>query len=262
MLKTQQKGMTLIELMIGLLVGAIISAGAISAFNNSLKSSTDNMNLTRLNQDLRTMMDIMVRDIRRAGFVTSDPALNDDDGDTINDFLMNNPFAAVAVEDGNTCFVYMYNRNYDSEDHTTDPLVDDTERLGFKLVGTELKMRNSSSTLPCSAGGSGWQSLTDPAVEISALQFQLTSTSIDLTSMITDTDTDGVPDGDANNNGICDAGEACNTCTINGSPDPACITSRVVTISLTGRLSADNTVTQTITEQVRIRNDEYTAAVP
>ena len=61
-----------------------------------------------------------------------------------------------------------------------------------------------------------------------------------------------------NGNGICDTGEACNTCTTG----QACLYVRNVAISLTGRLRDDNAVTQTITEQVRVRNDKYLATAP
>ena len=81
----QQAGVTLVELMIGLLVGLIVIAAGMNIFTTSIRGQTDNINLTRLNQDMRTMMDIMARDIRRAGFVTSDPETNFAS-------LQNNPF--------------------------------------------------------------------------------------------------------------------------------------------------------------------------
>jgi type IV pilus assembly protein PilW len=273
----QQKGLTLIELMIGLLVGAIVAAGAISIFTGSVKSSTDNINLTRLNQDLRAMMDIMERDIRRAGFVTSDPQTN------LNSVLKNPFFSTVtagattdiAVYDSGTCIVYSYNRDDDADDNgVTDEIpstVDSNERLGFRLSDGKLHMRQSGATNEnCYANNTSWENITEPEVEITGLTFTLTSTPLNVSSMINDddgdgtietTDTDGIPYGDNNNNGSCDSGEVCNTCTRDGSPDPACLYVRTVTIILAGRLRNDPTVTQTITEQVRVRNDKFLAAV-
>ena len=43
---------------------------------------------------------------------------------------------------------------------------------------------------------------------------------------------------------------------------PPAYTVRNVAISLTGRLRDDNAVTQTITEQVRVRNDKFLSAIP
>jgi len=270
-----QQGLTLIELMIGLLVGSIITAGAISVFNNTLKSNSDNLNLARINQDLRGMMDIMVRDIRRAGYVTDQPGFNDNlpagNVDGINDDLTNNPFfdsetvitpqtTDITVLDDGSCILYAYNRDNDSP-----ATVAGNERLGFKLQDNQLKMRKNGATNDDCSNGLEWENITEPEVEITQLDFNLTEDAYDVTSMITDVvpaGGDGFWDGDDNHNGTCDTGEACRTCTLDGSPDPACIFTRSVDISLTGRLAADHAVFQTITEHIKIRNDKYVAAVP
>jgi len=270
--RKQQAGVTLVELMIGLLVGLIVIAAGTNIFTTSIRGQTDNINLTRLNQDMRAMMDIMVRDIRRAGFVTSDPTTN-------LTSLRNNPFfdgisTDIAIHDGGDCIVYAYNRDDDANnDGVTDETpsaVDSNERLGFRLNDSRLGMRLSGATNENCNDGS-WQNITEPEVQITELTFTLTSTTLNVTSMVNDddgdgtvetSDTDGIPYGDDNGNGICDTGEACNTCTRDDSPDPACLTVRNVAISLTGRLRDDNAVTQTITEQVRVRNDKFLSAIP
>jgi prepilin peptidase dependent protein B len=243
----QQAGVTLVELMIGLLVGLIVIAAGMNIFITSIRGQTDNINLTRLNQDMRTMMDIMARDIRRAGFVTSDPGTNFAS-------LQNNPFfdnitSDIAIHDGGACIVYAYNRDDDvNNDRVTDETpsaVDSNERFGFRLSNGELGMRLSGATNENCTDGS-WESITEPEVQITGLTFTLTSTPLNVTSMVNDDD------------GICETGEACNTCTTG----QACLYVRNVAISLTGRLRDDNTVTQTITEQVRVRNDKYLATAP
>ncbi|MEC4747467.1 prepilin-type N-terminal cleavage/methylation domain-containing protein [Methylomicrobium sp. Wu6] len=268
-----QKGFTLVELMIGVLVGLIIVAAGISLFITSVKGQSDNIKLSRLNQDMRSMMDIMARDIRRAGFVTNTP-------DSYWASLQNNPFfdnvtsgatTDIAVYNTNTCIVYAYNANNDGP-----PIVNSAERFGFRLSNTgELEMRSSGGTNENCTDGQ-WESITEPEVEITGLTFTLTSTTLNATSMATDTDGDGCPDGDDQNpnsassscitglygNKLCDSGEACNTCTRDGSPDPACLYVRNVTILLAGRLRGDTGVTQSITEQVRVRNDKFLAAIP
>lgn len=279
-----QQGLTLIELMIGLLIGSIITAGAITVYNNTLKSNTDNLNLARLNQDLRGMMDIMARDIRRAGFVTDQPTDNDGNGDGINDDLTNNPFTDSttigATTDlmviGGDCIQYTYNRDNDTSAGGNNP-VDSNEFLGFKLKleNNQLKMRNGGgapgTTDDCDDGS--WQNITEPEVEITGLVFTKSddnANAYNITSMMTPdparNDVDGNPcmmgDNSCDIPPSCDAGEACRTCTLDGSPDPACIFTRAVTISLTGRLASDPSVTQTLTDEVRIRNDKYVAALP
>ncbi len=268
----RQAGLSLIEFLIGSLVGLIVIASGLGIYVTSVRGQADNIKLTRLNQDMRAMMDMMERDIRRAGFVTSDPKTNFAQ-------LQNNPFfdgvtvgatTELAVYNGGGCIVYAYNR-----DNETPPVVDSNERLGFRLKNGELEMRGSGdSNENCDNGV--WESITEPEVEITSLTFTLTATVLNVSSMAIDTDTDGCVDGDDGNpiiastgcktgtygNHLCDAGEGCNTCTRDGSPDPACLYVRNVSIRLTGRLRDDPTVTQTIAEQVRIRNDKYLDAIP
>jgi type IV pilus assembly protein PilW len=207
-------------------------------------------------------MDIMVQDIRRAGFVTSYP-------DTTANFalLQNNPFfdattagatTDIAIYNSNSCIVYSYNRDEEEDNGAsspagieTPPAVDNDERLGFMLSGVILKMRKYGATNEDCSNGSEWETISEPEVEITGLTFTLAESPLNVTAM-----SDGT--GDANGNGLCDTGETCNTCTRDGTaPDPACLYVRKVTISLSARLRDDNTVTQTITEQVRVRNDKF-----
>jgi len=269
--RKQQAGLTLVELIIGLLVGTIIIAGGLRVFTVVIRGQSDNVKLTRLNQDMRAMMDIMVRDIRRAGFVTSDPENN-------LSSLKNNPFfdaitpgatTDIAVHDTGRCLVYSYNK-----DDGSPPAVGSVpinERFGFMLSGVLLKMRRYGATNENCNTGLEWESISEPEVEITVLDFTLTENPLNVTSMTTDTDGDGCYDGDdatplipnpttcqsnLYGNNLCDTGvviEACNTCS---SPD-TCLYVRQVTITLTGRLRSDNTVTQTITQGVRVRNDKF-----
>ena len=64
----RQSGYTLIELMIGLLVGLIVLSGVIYIFLVTLRSSTDVLNSTRLNQEVATLSDLVTGEIRRAGY--------------------------------------------------------------------------------------------------------------------------------------------------------------------------------------------------
>jgi len=271
------RGLTLVELLVALAVGLVVLTGAGVLFIDNMRSQAATLKLTKLNQDMRAMMDVMTRDIRRAGFVSSDVDQNLPQ-------LLGNIFFGVTTDIGvfnsNTCLVYAYNRN-DGWDEATKvstevpSVVQDNERLGFRLSGTTLQMRQSGTTNADCANGS-WQAMSEPEVEITTLTFALNTSTLNVSSMSTDTDADGCRDGDdaapntfsatcvigTYGNNLCDAGEACNTCTRDGAPDPACLEVRSVNITMTGRLAADPTVTQTISHQVRIRNDKYLAAIP
>jgi len=243
--KKRQQGVTLVELLVGLLVGLVVLGAATAAFLNSLGAQTDNLHLARLNQDMRSMMDIMTRDIRRAGFVTSDPSTN-------SASLLANPFFSadkdIRVLSGGSCIVYSYNADDD-----TPPVVDSNEHYGFRLSDDGILQMRSSGTTNTACDDGSWESITEPEITIIGLTFTLSESSLNATSMATDTDDDGFMDGDDNENGFCDTGEACNTC----QSGEACLYVRAVTISLSGQLRDDNSVSQTITQQVRLRNDKF-----
>lgn len=269
-------GFTLIELLIALAISLVVLAGATSVYLTSLRLENDNFNLTRLTQDMRAMLDLMQRDIRRAGFATSDPGLN-------LAGLRDNPFfgdaADIRVHWNGACIVYAYNRDDDANgDGVSDevpPAVDGNEYLGFRLNAGRLEMRQSGTTnADCDHGS--WIALSGPKVEVTALSFALLSSGVNVTSMTADRDGDGCLDGDDEQpdsasgscrsgrygNGYCDAGEACTICVRDGAPDPACLLIRTVTLSLTARAVADPDVNQTITQRVRLRNDKFQAALP
>jgi prepilin peptidase dependent protein B len=285
-LRTPSSGFNLIELMIGLAVGLIIVTAAISVFFTSMRGMADNTKLVRLNQDMRAMMDIMVRDIRRAGFVTSKPEYFSDLKDNpYFDSVSSGHTTDITLVNNNTCILYAYNRDDDrpskiKDEHEHED--EEKERLGFRVIARDdgsqmLQMRTSGETNE-NCGGDDWETITEPEVEITGLTFAMTSTALNATSMLNDTDNDGCRDGDDASpttasatcktdsppygNGLCDAGESCNTCTRDGSPDPACVMVRYITITLEGCLRDDPAMTQSITETVRVRNDKFLPAIP
>ena len=62
----RQTGFGLVELMIGLLVGMIVVAAAGSILTTTLASSNDSIKMARLDQELRQVMTMVSRDLRRA----------------------------------------------------------------------------------------------------------------------------------------------------------------------------------------------------
>jgi type IV pilus assembly protein PilW len=75
--------MSLVELMIGSVLGLLVSAMVITMFTSVLGSNQQALSTIRLNQELRNAMDMMVHDIRRAGYWS---------GTTVAD----NPYASIA----------------------------------------------------------------------------------------------------------------------------------------------------------------------
>lgn len=274
---SSQQGLSIVELMVGLLIGLVVLMGVGSVFLSALRGQTDNIQQARLNQEMRAVMDVMVKDIRRAGFVTSNPVL-------YSSSLQNNPFfqtgtpsTDVTIHNFGTggisnCIAYSYNKN--DNDPTT---VESSDFSGFRYNPSrgEVNMRSGGGSTTANCTDGQWEGITDRAVEITALTFSFPSPipQLNVTGMSTDTDADGCLDGDrllatainsactATNegNGDCDTGERCTVC----NTGDRCLQVRTVTITLTAQLrNVSPVVSQTISHQVRIRNDKYIPSWP
>jgi type IV pilus assembly protein PilW len=64
----RQGGFSVVELLVSLVAGLVVVASAISLFTSVMVSGNTTLMLSRLNQDVQSITDIMVRDIQRAGY--------------------------------------------------------------------------------------------------------------------------------------------------------------------------------------------------
>tara|TARA_R110002049_G_scaffold152381_9_gene316363 strand:- start:384 stop:1118 length:735 start_codon:yes stop_codon:yes gene_type:complete len=236
--KHNQKGMNLIELMITLVLALLVSTAAITVYVKNIQTQTANIQLMRLNQDMRSIADLMVRDIRRAGFATSNP---DDNFNClkVNPFNKIGLFTSGTAVAGSSCIVFAYNVDDDLSGNICT--IESTDRAGFRVSNGAVQMKVSGGTeATCETGlGKGiWESISGSDVTFS-VTYTLNEKEIDITEMFADAD------------GACNVGEACNGCDAGNQ----CLTSQDVAVSLTGTL-ADGT-SRTITEKIRIRNDEF-----
>jgi prepilin peptidase dependent protein B len=134
----QQQGLTLIEMMIAMVIGIIISGAVITIFISNIKLASDNMKMARLNQELRGIMTFISDEIKRAGY-SSDAANS----------LFNDEFNFAT---GSSCLRYSY-------DEDGDGIQDTDERFGFQLNTNVLRWSNNVTTADCSDGI--WQDVTD-----------------------------------------------------------------------------------------------------
>jgi type IV pilus assembly protein PilW len=65
---TQQKGFTIVELMVAAILGLLILGGAISMFVSNKRIYTEQDEMGRLQENARFAIDMMMRDIRMAGY--------------------------------------------------------------------------------------------------------------------------------------------------------------------------------------------------
>lgn len=228
----KQRGLTLVELLITLVMALTIGGGVVYIFMSTVATHNQTERVSRLEEELAAVMDLMVRDMRRAGYDRSvwNYAISGSTAALTSDFdqIAYEELAVEAVADPEfECFLYRYDRY---PENTNGNGVLDTsagatdERFGFRLNGNQIQKGYGATA--CNAGT--WQSLTSTwAANITDLDYD-----IDLASVT--------------------VGSSSGTATVNNV-----IQLRAVTVSLTGQAgSGADAVTRTLTETVRLRNDE------
>ncbi len=210
-------GFTFIEMLIALTINIVILAALLSIFSSNLRNYTQMNNNDQLNQQLEIAMGIMVSDIRRAGYWSA--AKND-----INTNQNNNPFMAAATDltvTGGNCILFTYDHNNTGTLPSISTTSDD-DRYGFRLTGGALQTRPPGNNFSCASSATTWENITDPnVVTITNLSFTLGTVSIPV-----------------------------------GQAHPS-LALRTITISITGTLVDNTTITKTVTQTVRIRNDKF-----
>lgn len=69
--RKRQKGMTLMELLVAGMISVIVASGMVILMANTLGTGTQTIKLTKLSSQLRTAMQIMTREMRRANYHTT-----------------------------------------------------------------------------------------------------------------------------------------------------------------------------------------------
>ena len=151
------RGISLVELMVGMALGLFIVATALFLLTEHLRENRSLLLQARLQQDLRVTLDLMSRHLQRAGhWGTPQAAIWQTDGQA-NSLPQTNPYTAWAPNPTSVLF-------HTSRDTQENQQIDSNETLGFRLQQGVLQMR---------LGAAGWQALTDPEVmQITQLQIQ------------------------------------------------------------------------------------------
>lgn len=184
----RDRGFSLVEMMVALVAGLIV-VGSVLAFTvATVRSSSENIQATRLMQENRTVMDMFIRELRRAGY---------------DQLAMNgigrggayvSPFASVLVVGGaSSCVVFAYDQATHGAHIHAAGAVEDDERRAFRraVVGgagvievnfggggvpaCDAAGPNYATTPPTCNAATGWCALSDPRV-VNYTGFTLTDT--------------------------------------------------------------------------------------
>jgi prepilin-type N-terminal cleavage/methylation domain-containing protein len=114
-------GFTLVELMVALVAGLIVSAAVIAFLLSSMRSNGEYVQSTRLTQELRNTLDLVTRDLSRAGYSDSSivlaglsttsefaPVFIKDDSPTVTAGTA----STYANADDRGCVIFAYDRTF------------------------------------------------------------------------------------------------------------------------------------------------------
>lgn len=220
---SKQLGLSLVELMVSITIGLFIALGITTLLANNLRSNTQLAAANRLQQEVRNVMSIMTRDIRRAGFWTVSE-------NSVGIQLDINPFDSITIT--GSCILYSYDLDSSNSSSPTNGSNGTNELFGFKMDSGSILTRIRGSNHTCQSGSDSiWEPLTDPSLtNFSTLNLNLDS------ELAT--------------------GTSPNVFYATGSTG-ANIFRRTINITLTACLRTDNSVCHTISEKVRVENDLY-----
>ncbi len=172
-----QRGMTLIELLVAGAISVIVASGMVMLMANTLGTGTQTIKMTRLSQEMRTAMQIMTRELRRANYHSTyaecfgNVACLGSGSLNIDSYVK-----SITIDGGTTgsCFYFWYDRP-----QVTGTAVSGQTASAFRRVTNaagvgSIEMwlptvstginETTNSTPNCTGGSDNWQQITDPAV--------------------------------------------------------------------------------------------------
>ena len=221
---TRQAGATLMETLISLALSVLVISGMVMLMSNSMGTATRIIQMSQLTDELRNVMSMVTRDVRRANYSANSAYCyaNADCGLSGN---IAPQFADISGADDDTCIIFGLDRDFDGNAATDNA-------GGFRLVETNgigrVEMWTGGNSLTCTTGNS-WVAITDPDY-------------IDVTTFTAD-------DDDSFGASVTGSGGS----TISNR-------SRRILVQVVGELILDRTITRRIEDVITVRNDMITTS--
>ncbi|MFM4669627.1 prepilin-type N-terminal cleavage/methylation domain-containing protein [Aeromonas media] len=174
------KGFSLVELMVAMVAGLLLVAAVISLFATVLRADQTAMQVSRLNQEIQSITDLIARDIQRAGYDASAATETRLKPGGIHPFYFN-----TNTHVNNSCIIVRYDGRDEGTPSSDNGLPDLKEAVVYSYRAdksvwlAELSPSVSSpvSTLTeCSSGGN--RISTDDTIVITDLTFTMLSGSV------------------------------------------------------------------------------------
>lgn len=153
-----QSGLSIVELLVGITIGLFVLAGATTLVSSQLGDNRKLLLEMQIHQDLRTVSDIISRDLRRAGYWGNATNLVWPESKVLVGGELSNGYQAVFTDTGAGGRPQL---NYALSSATSalpeNNVKDSNEEFGFAW-------NSPAGTIEMRVGASGWQALTDSNV--------------------------------------------------------------------------------------------------
>ncbi len=229
-----QRGVTLVELMISMLLGLTVISTLITLFANSIATNRTALQTTRLHQEMRSIMELISSDLRRAGYFRDAhctlaarnlSAVAAEDARCAKGANQVNPFAIIEIGhhlEPSDCILFSYDYQNGANAATPDGVLQISEHYGYRY---DINRDDSGfvarrfAGAGCTAGG--WRRLSNP------LMSNITQLSFDASNSRTVATANGV------------------------------LSIRTITITLSGQLVSDPSVSTTLQNTTHITNHRH-----
>ncbi|HPO19085.1 MAG TPA: prepilin-type N-terminal cleavage/methylation domain-containing protein [Rubrivivax sp.] len=220
----RQRGLSIVELMVGVAVGLFVVAAATMLVATHLADSRRLTLETQVQQDLRAAADIVTRELRRAGHWARAREGVGQPG-TVNAYRAVLKDDGSAFADGETSTGVQFGYARSGIETADNNALDSAEQLGFRL---------DNGVIQTHLGDAGWQALTDSAtLNVTAFTLTMRAQPVPL--------------------------ECAKPCPGGGTACYPQLVVRDITVDITGQAAHDSSVQRRLTSDVRLRNDAVIA---
>ena len=181
-----QQGVTLIEMLVAVVISLIAVSGMVLVMATTLGTSTQTIEMARLTQEMRTAMQIMTRELRRANYHPGFIACLGNTGclgnTTADDLNIDTWVKQVQLGDSvgsDDCLWFWYDRPQFGELGVDEPVAafrrtENADEIGI-IQMTTTRSETSDPTCNTDADNDDWVDITDPNI-IDVLTFTITNT--------------------------------------------------------------------------------------
>lgn len=219
------RGMSIVELMVGIAIGLFVLAGATVVVTGQLSENSKLLADARVHEDLRTAADIIARDIRRAGYADlAYKSVWPVDTPAGIQLGLSDIYAAMSPASGPTTTLTY------SSSSAGAPAQNGALAAPMASEYSGVRYNAAAQTIEMQLGSGNWQALTDPASVL------ITGFSLTLSDQVLP-----VP--------------CAQLCPVGPGGNPVNVYARNVAFTIVGQSASDSSVVRSLTATVRVRND-------